>query len=193
MENQQKPKLSNFEREYFIQTRKEIDTEKRERDQMLNFAVLVLGGIGFGVSQSQSAQQFLQESQALVIEIPALIIITSLFWVRYKKLKQIADRWFALYRIVMRYFGRERVEEMLEGLVYKNLTGWRYILKDFVLNIALCLPVYALILLPSFNRYLPVQPWRLGVSASVIVLHCVISSIILGRKIHDPLPTLTQE
>ena len=187
------PKPSDFEREYFIQTRKEIDTEKRERDQMLNFAVLVLGGIGFGVSQSQSAQQFLQEPQALVIEIPALVIITSLFWVRYKKLKQIADRWFTLYRIVLRYFGRELAEEMLEGLVCKNLTEWRYILKDFVLNIALCLPVYALILLPSFNGYLPVQPWRLVVSVGVIVLHGVISFIILGRKIRDPLPTLSKE
>ncbi len=184
---------NEFLREYFIQTRKEIDTEKRERDQMLNFAVLVLGAIGFGVLQSETAQKFLQQPQALVIEIPALIIISALFWARYKKLRQISDRWFTLYRIVIRYFGKERTEEMLEGIVIKDFTRRRYLMKDVILNIALCLPIYGLILLPLFNMNLFYQKWQIILSIVVIGLHFIISTAILRRKIHDPLPPLLNE
>ncbi len=183
-------KISDFELEYFIQTRKEIDTEKRERDQMLNFVLLILGAIGFGVTQSETAQEFLQETDALFVELPVLFIISTLFWVRYKKLRQIADRWFVLHRIALHCFGKERVAEMLEGIVYKDLTKWRYIRKDFVLNIAFCLPIYGLILIPLFNLYSGVRILRIISLILIVVLHFVVSSIILGRKIKDPLTHL---
>jgi len=97
---------SGFDREYFLQTRKEIDTEKRERDHLLNFAVVILGALAFAVVQSEKAQQFLQEPYSLMLEISTLIILTSLFWVRRKKLQQISDRWYTLYHMALRNMNR---------------------------------------------------------------------------------------
>jgi len=182
---------NGFDRDYFIQTRKEIDTEKRERDQMLNFAILVLGAIGFVIYQSETAQKFLREPEAMAIEIPALVIISSLFWVRYRKLRQISDRWFTLNRMLLRYFDEKRVEEMLEGIVVKDLKEWRYIKKDIILNIALCLPIYGLLLIPFFRGWCPDQRWRLILTVVVIVAHSLLSSVVLGRKFIDPLPPLS--
>lgn len=39
--------LPNKLMRYLVQTRKEIDTEKRERDQILNFIIVTIGGLGF--------------------------------------------------------------------------------------------------------------------------------------------------
>jgi hypothetical protein len=179
---------SDFERAYFIQTRNEIDTEKRERDQMLNFAVLVLGAIGFAVAQSESAWKFLQEPESLAIETPALVIISTLFWIRHKKLQQISDRWFVLYRMIVRCFGKDRAKEMLEGVVRKDLPTWRYIRKDFMLNIALCLPVYGLLLLQCLRGHFSNVSWRMVLPILVIILHFGFSSLILRRGLRDPLP-----
>lgn len=184
---------SEFVRAYFMQTRDEIDTEKRERDQILNFAILVLGAFGFAVAQSETAQRFLQEPEALALEIPALVIISTLLWIRYKKLQQISDRWFTLHRIAVRHFGKEHVDETLEGVVVKDLTTWRYIRKDFMLNIALCLPVYGLLLLQLLIGYSVGQGWQIVLPMAAIVLHLVSSSAILGRKLRDPLPPFANE
>lgn len=184
---------SKFIIAYFIQTRKEIDTEKRERDQMLNFAVLVLGAIAFAISQSETAQEFLKKPEALALEIPAIVIISTLFWIRYKKLQQISDRWYTLHRLALRYFGKERVEEMLEGVVVKYLPTWRYIRKDFILNFAFSLPVYGLLFLQFLYGYSCRQWWRIILALMAIILHCVLSSIILGRKLRDPLPPLKRK
>lgn len=178
---------------YFIQTRKEIDTEKRERDQMLNFAVLVLGAIGFAVVQSETAQKYLKHPEAIGIEIAALVIISSLFWIRYKKLQQIADRWFVLHRIVIKHFGKKTSHEMLEGVVSKYLTTWRYIRKDFILNISFSLPIYGMLALQFIDGYRKGDNWRVIISAAIIALHPILSSLILGRKLRDPLPPLKND
>jgi len=137
--------MSDFEREYFLQTRREIDTEKHERDQLLNFAILVLGAIVFGVAQSENAQRFLEEATAPAIEVPALAITSTLCWIRRKKLQQIADRWFVLHLMLVEHFGSERAETSLEGIAVQGLRGRRYVWKDVVLNWALSLPLYVLL------------------------------------------------
>ena len=43
--------ISEFDKAYFIQTRKEIDTEKQERDKLLHFAILFLTGISVAATQ----------------------------------------------------------------------------------------------------------------------------------------------
>lgn len=53
--------MSDFDREYFIQTRKEIDTEKRERDHILNIAIIVLGALGFAFIQKDESRQFIEK------------------------------------------------------------------------------------------------------------------------------------
>lgn len=184
--------LNGFMKEHFIQTRKEIDTEKHERDQMLNFAIVVLGAIGFAIIQKGVSQTLLQEPQALLIETPALIIISSLFWIRYKKLHQIADRWFVLYRMACQHLGKDKAEEMLEAVVVKGLIKWRYISKDFILNLALSLPIYGLLLIQCFNAYTLHQYWRIVLPIVIIISHFAISSFILGRKMRDPLPSIKQ-
>jgi len=184
---------SEFVRAYFVQTRNEIDTEKRERDRILDFIVLILGALAFGIFQSESAQRFLDRPEALAIEMPALAIISALFWIRWRKLQQISDRWFALHRIAIRHYSEERVKEMLEGVVFKDLPSWRYISKDFVLNIALCLPVYGLLILQAIEGHSADQWWRIGLPIGAIVLHVVLSSAVLGRRMRDPLPPLSNE
>jgi hypothetical protein len=182
---------TDFEREYIMQTRSEIDTEKCERDRLLHLIILILGALGFAFSQGESTRKFFeQEPAALAIEIPTLVIISTLLWVRYKKLKQIADRWFVLHRLVTRHFGPERVEEMLEGMVYKALPTWRYIGKDFMLNLALSSPVYGLLVVQSLNGYAQGEWVVTAIPMIGILAHCLTSAVVLGRPMHDPLPPL---
>lgn len=178
--------LTEFEKEYFIETRKEIDTEKRERDQMLNFAIVVVAAVGFGISQSETAQKFVQKPEALALEIPALAIISTLFWIRYKKLRQISDRWFTLYYMALEHFGEDRIHRMLEQVAVDGLKDRRYIIKDVILNIALSLPFYGLLVLQSLNAYSLGQHLRIILAIASIVLHLCISTLVLSRKLPDP-------
>jgi len=177
---------NKFVREYFIQTRKEIDTEKRERDQILNFAVLILGAIGFAIFQSETAQEFLQQPKALTVELPALVIITSLFWIRRKKLQQIADRWFVLHRLAERYFDKEDIEMMLEEIVLKKFLKRTYVRKDFFLNIALCLPIYGLLILQLLDGFHKDQLWRTIFIIIIVILHSIFSFFLLYIKLKNP-------
>ncbi len=186
-------RMGEFEQAYFIQTRQEIDTEKRERDRILNFAVLVLGAIGFAIAQSKHAQDFLEQAKAFMIEIPALVIISSLFWVRHKKLQQISDRWFVLHRLLTRWLPKRDADEMLESVVVKSLPQWRYTAKDFVLNIALCSPLYALLVLQLFKGVSSGQSWRVAIAFCVVVSHLALSCAILARRLSDPLPPLSPD
>jgi hypothetical protein len=52
-----------FVREYFMQTRREIDTVKRQRDLIVNFAIIVFGAVSFGVINSKEARDFMKEEQ----------------------------------------------------------------------------------------------------------------------------------
>lgn len=112
--------MSDFDREYFIQARKEIDTEKRERDHILNIAVVVLGALGFAFIQNDGARQFVQNMYSFLFEISVLTILTSLFFIRWMKLRQIADRWYSLYRMLNRYYGFEKSREYMETIVIKG-------------------------------------------------------------------------
>ncbi|MFB3880999.1 MAG: hypothetical protein ACE149_07030 [Armatimonadota bacterium] len=183
--------LDEFAKAYFIQTRSEIDTEKRERDQMLNFAILVLGAIGFAICGSGEAQTFLRQPEALAVEVPALAIVSSLLWVRRKKLQQIADRWFVLERMALRHFGQKSTGEMLEGVVCRNLTTWRYIAKDFVLNFILSSPIYGLLILQMSEGLGHRQPWRAVLAAALLISHAATTGAVFGRTIRNPLPELS--
>ena len=179
---------NDFEKSYFIQTRSEINTEKKERDQMLNFAVLVLGAVGFSIAQFEAARKYLQSNEGFGILVSALIIISSLFWIRHKKLRQIADRWYVLRRLIFYWYGSEKTSEMLEGLVYKNLPTSRYTIKDVVLNISLSSPIYWLLYQQFMSAQSIGENWRVFSTVGVLILHIVFSFLILGRKIKDPLP-----
>jgi len=181
---------NEFEKAYFIQTRSEIDTEKKERDHMLNFAILVLGAVGFSISQDETSRIFLQSPEGFLIDISVLVIISSMFWIRYKKLRQIADRWFVLRRLTLRWFGNFKTNELLEGLVCDNLPTLRYIIKDVVLNLALSSPIYGLLYRQLYSAFL-VRNWWLVISViGVFVMHLAFTFFVLGKKIKDPLPPI---
>jgi hypothetical protein len=182
---------SEFFRAYFIQTRQDIDTEKRERDQMLNFAIATLGAIGFAVVQSETAQQFLQTPFSFLFEIAVLAVLTSLFYIRRKKLQQISDRWYVLYRLAAGFFGKQRADEMVEGVIVRCLPTPRYFLKDYVLNIALSSPIYVMIAITTAATvalygwiYLPWGPL-------VFLCHIWLSHWMLWRGFANPLPAET--
>ena len=175
--------------EYFIQTRKEIDTEKRERDHILNFAIVVLGAIGFAIIRTPYNKKFLIKFNIVIflIEVSMLIIITSLFWIRRKKLQQILDRWCLLNKLFIRKFGQEELDYTLENLVVKNSLSRRYLKKDLILNIALCLPIYSLIINQMIEGITLHIRWEFILCCFVLISHLLISSILLGRKLKNPL------
>jgi hypothetical protein len=179
--------LSDFDREYFLQTRKEIDTEKRERDHLLNFAVVILGALAFAVVQSETAKQFLQEPYSLMFEISTLSILTSLFWVRRKKLQQISDRWYTLYHMVLSNMDMEWLSQSMEAAVIKGFAKARYIRKDLALNIALSLPIYTLVFVSS--RGLPFHSALSSIAGALIVAgHLAVSCVLLATRLKDPFP-----
>jgi len=177
--------LTEFEREYFIQTRKEIDTEKGERDKLLNFAVIVLGALGFAVVQSDNAKEFLQRPHSLMFEVATLIILTSLFWVRQKKLQQIADRWYTLYRMAVRRLGKQCADEMMETIVIRGFEKARYLRKDVVLNTALSLPIYTLLFVSAIGLT-PHNIMRFLIPVLIVAVHASVSFYLLAKKMRDP-------
>lgn len=184
--------LTEFEREYFIQTRKEIDTEKGERDKLLNFAVIVLGALGFAVVQSDAAKEFLQKPHSLMLEVSTLIILTSLFWVRRKKLQQIADRWYTLYRMAVRRLGKQCAAEMMEAVVIRDFEKARYLRKDVVLNIALSLPIYTLLFVSAVGLTLHTI-MRVLIPVLIVTVHASVSFALLAPKMQDPFPVVNSE
>lgn len=182
------PRLTHFLTEYVMQTRREIDTEKRERDHILNFAVVILGAIAFAVYQSETAQRFLFEPVSLVIQCTALVVITSLFWVRWMKLRQIADRWFVLHRILLRHLGEKDAGDFLESLVAPQLLTTRYTRKDLVLNYALSSPVYCLLIAHCYIGFTRVEPMLIAFPLAVILAHIIISEMVLNRVLENPFP-----
>ncbi len=178
---------TDFRTDYFIQTRREIDTEKHSRDQILNFAVVVLGAIAFAIFRSSEANVFLTKPFAIIPECSALLMISALFWVRRKKLEQIADRWFVLHNLAEELFGEERAKSLLEGMVCKQLTRRRYIKKDLFLNFALSSPIYTLLFI-HLSGFWTESIWQAVASLAVVVLHVVLSAYILGRRFRRPSP-----
>ena len=179
--------IEKFWADYFIQTRREIDTEKQERDKILNYAFLVMGAIAFAVAQNEKAQIFLREVEGLAVGIPALAVLSSLFWIRKKKLQQIADRWFVLRHLLQSHVDAQRLPFTLEAVVTRGLPGWRYVSKDVILNLTMSLPLYMLLVLQIQDAIADQCCWRVIASVLAIGGHAGISSLILGRRLRDPL------
>lgn len=162
-------------RQYVLQTRQEIDTEKQQRDSLLNFAIAVLGALGFGLLQNDNFTTLVAHPSAFWIYVAILIIITSLFWVRHKKLQQIADRWFVLHKIAVAN-PEDFPHPSLEALVCPNLTNWTYTIKDAVLSVALATPIYALVWIshPCFS-----------LRNLIIPVHAIMSFGLLVRRLKN--------
>jgi len=92
--------------------------------------------------------------------------------------------------MLLRNMAEGWVSYSLEAIVTKGLAQTRYLRKDLVLNIALSLPIYALMLLSSLGL-----PFSVGLSLAsgvlIIVGHLIVSSCVLGAKLKDPFPVET--
>jgi len=175
-----------FVREYFFQTRREIDTEKNSRDQILNFVIVALGAIGFAVFQSDKSGEFLSEPIAVLMPLSMLCAITALFWLRRKKLQQIADRWFVLEHLVAHHIDDLPRNVTLEAVVHKDLQTTRYTRKDVWVSMGVSLPVYGIIVHVLDTTLAPLAV--AGSVAAVFATHLALSWLLLGRPFDCPEP-----
>jgi len=171
--------LSPFEREYFIQTRKEIDTEKQERNRILNYGILVIGGIGVALSRVGELLAFLKSPTGLCLYIPFLVLVSMLIVARRAKLRQIGDRWFVLEAILKaRKWPKNWVP--LETVVCRGLRGMRYLYEDLWLHLGLSMGPYLLIIWVGTSLPLP-SAMGLGL---LVMAHAIIGSVLLCRPVN---------
>lgn len=175
----------DFIKAYFIQTRQEIDTEKRERDQILHFVILVLGAMGFAIIQSDKAQVFLSHPCALITEFGTLILILTLFWIRRKKLHQISDRWFVLHSLLKTESLGVSEDISMEAIVIPDLQTTRYTRKDVWLNWSVSLPIWSLVAVTFCS--IGLHKWVLVLLLfSGLIIQWIVSFIFLGRSFKCP-------
>lgn len=137
---------TDFQRAYFIQTRQEIDTDKKIRDTTLNMAVLVLGGVAFAVFKGDNTLALIRSAHGFCLNLAAIVIVTALCYARREKMRQISDRWCVLYHLLRDHPEWLNSEKTLESIVLRGFRPpkkalQRYITKDFWLNVALCSPL----------------------------------------------------
>jgi cell division protein FtsW (lipid II flippase) len=132
--------------QYVVQLHQEIDTEKRERDQLLNYLIVAFGGfLAVTFVRVATTSALLPTGwPALGMGCAAALLVIGLVYMRHQKLQQIADRWFTLYYLL----GRSELigstlSYPLEAVVCKGLKSRRYQLKDLVFGwivlLAICL------------------------------------------------------
>lgn len=141
-------KVSPFLLAYIVQTRKEIDTEKHERDQILNYIIVAASGIGFVAIFKAGNLSILPHYRLdlVFVAAAATIFLCSLFNTRRQKLQQIADRWYVLKYLLAAFLGDDQrfVGRFLEGHVTDQFeltqVGLsRYAGKDLWLNSSIVL------------------------------------------------------
>jgi hypothetical protein len=137
---------TDFQKAYFLQTRQEIDTDKKIRDTTLNMAVLVLGGVAFAVFKGDNTLALVRSTHGFCLNLAAVVIVTALCYARREKMRQISDRWCVLFHLLRDNPNWLNSEKTLESIVLKgfrppNRELQRYITKDFWLNVALCSPL----------------------------------------------------
>lgn len=169
--------MGQFEREYFIQTRKEIDVEKQERDRLLNFATafvgIVMAGLISAAKDGPGLMSAIRGEAFPYVACAVLVVISTLIWVRAKKLTQIADRWCVLRKLLLRSGETEDGSPYLEFLVVRGLRSVRYATKDALLNISLSIPVYLGLFLRDRLTGLLIAATHLVASEASIAATCL--------------------
>jgi len=182
--NNNKMHVKAFEREYFIQTRKEIDSEKQARTRLFHYAVIVFGGLtAFYIDMyKDSLPNFKLDFFCMGLAVSLLFILTTIFYVRHRKLLQIAHRWYVLYIMINKWYGLEEARLFLESIVVNGFDKKHYLTKDLALTFCLAFPIYLFLLGFSIKAETNI----LCLSISVVIVHIVASSLVLGRKVKPP-------
>lgn len=185
--------MDDFESEYFIQTRKEIDTEKIERNKILHLMIIVFGGayallVNGLISNLDKLSQF-TPIQIIIgsfcFSLPLLTFITSMVKARLIRKFQIADRWKTLYGMLesSKDLGLLKDEISLEAKVVQGLKGTKYLIEDKAVFIAMSVMTYfplIAFLLYVFNKFHIVSSLIIGVF--ICVLHFFLSWLWLFRR-----------
>lgn len=146
----QQPGLSEFERQYFLQTRQEIDTEKQERNKILNYAIVALGAVALTFSRVDNPLSPLRSPAALCFYYPFLLFVSILIAARRAKMRQISDRWFVL-RGILAARSEPKGWVPLEKIVCDGFDNKRYLAEDRLLHLGLSLVPYSLIGLVAYG------------------------------------------
>ncbi len=174
--------VPNFITEYFVQTRREIDTEKHERDRLLHFAIILLGGLAVITIQRVDFPDVVSAPESILGQVGFLVILTALFWLRFKKLTQIADRWLALHRLARDYGGADFLNLSLEKTVIAGFKARRYIRKDLILALSFSFPIYLLLVRASW-QFFHGNAWIRGTLLVLVVsLHILASWLLQWRS-----------
>ncbi len=181
--------MSEYNIEYIIQTRQEIDTIRVQIDRYLWFALFVLCAVGFGAIDVDQSPVTNGEPSFLLICSGALVVIGTLFWVRRLLLQQIADRWFTLCKIFDIHDGNNsKCIPRLEYLVAYRLTNHNrksYLRQEIRLCIALSIPLYGVMLATALSELPDRNPsWCLEASIAFVITHAVAMYFLLYYKKH---------
>lgn len=172
---------SSFQVQYFIQTRREIDTEKQERSNLFNYAVIPAGAtISLIVAQTQKATGFLSSPSACYLYGGLLFLTYGIVAARRAKLQQIYDRWLTLYCILLKTKNTDWA--LLEPTVFDGFEGRRYLWEDWLLHFGLSALVYALALMTMASAG---KHWLCWVVLAIVV-HLVITTCLLLRRFEVP-------
>ena len=163
--------LNDFYKDYFIQTRKEIDTDKIERDRLLHFVIILFGGVLVLFTQENLSRELLNTTIEVLLHFSFLIIVTTIFWVRWKKMSHIADRWNTLYKILEK--SGEEITVFLENKVIQGLKKRRYVRQDVFLCLSFCLPSYSLLFFSIFSKSGKCLRYT-GIVLVIVVIHILL-------------------
>jgi hypothetical protein len=179
------PNLSQFEVQYFIQTRREIDTEKQERNKLLNYALIATGAFAIALAQIERSTEFLFSPWALALYLPLLLLISGIVAARRMKLQQIFDRWVTLYSILqVRKVANEWIP--MEETVIQGIKGRRYLYEDFALHLGLSGIVYGLMIMTMIRLISDRQDFWPVLITIPILIHLVFTTLWLLRRFKFP-------
>lgn len=168
------PEFSQFETQYFIQTRREIDTEKQERNKLLHYALLAAGAIALALSQLDRTTKFLESPAALGLYCSLFLLVWGIVAARRAKLRQIYDRWISLYTMLRtKTLKREWIP--VEETVLSGIKSGRYLYEDLWLHLGLSSLIYGLIVMGSIQLVLDGNSRWLAFVNLIIPVHLLLT------------------
>lgn len=174
------PGLSQFEVHYFVQTRREIDTEKQERNKLLHYALLITGAIAVAITQLEISIGFLRSTAALGIYVPMFLLAWSIISARRAKLHQIFNRWITLYSMLQGQVLRSGWMP-LEETVCNGIKTRRYLWEDYWLHLGLTAPIYGLVTMTMAPLISGSSLWWIAPVVITVSAHFYVTTRLLLR------------
>lgn len=175
--------LSPAEISYLEQTRKECDTEKVQKDKVLQYAFLVVGGTSIYGLTNLDQKTIVNAWTSIIISLAILVIIIGLMNWRRQKFRAQGYRMVVLWGLIKsgtrkgcNWIG---IEEIIVNGLKKNVHGR----DDLLFVIGLTLPIEALIIFHSYTIIFNHKEW-FAIIPSIISLILVAWAI---RKHSKPL------